>query len=54
MAIYNFELKAKAYFDEKLKVNPSVKLLKKLEVDYKHLQSENDSNSPISTGRIQS
>jgi len=40
MAIYNFELKAKSYFDEKQKENPDEALLKKLTADYTHLQNE--------------
>jgi hypothetical protein len=40
MAIYNFELKAKLFHDENNKKNPSSEMLKKLTMDYDHLQRE--------------
>lgn len=40
MAIYNFELKAKSYHDESIKKDPNAEKLKKLALDYEHLQIE--------------
>ncbi|MCI2285985.1 hypothetical protein L3081_24470 [Colwellia sp. MSW7] len=40
LAIYNFELKAKAYYDKKMKSDNSTELTNRLKTDYKHLQSE--------------
>lgn len=40
LAIYNFELKAKAYYDKKMKSDNSTELKNRLKIDYKHLQLE--------------
>lgn len=40
LAIYNFELKAKAYYDTKQKSDDSEQLTKRLIQDYNHLQRE--------------
>lgn len=48
MAIYNFELLAKKYFDKKATSNPSKALLEQLNIDFRHLQREKDRISSIS------
>ncbi|MGI2180302.1 AHH domain-containing protein [Shewanella frigidimarina] len=40
LAIFNFELKAKSYYDTKQKNDNSKELLKQLERDYQHLQTQ--------------
>ncbi|PKH31972.1 AHH domain-containing protein [Shewanella sp. ALD9] len=40
MAIYNFELKAKKYYDAKQKSNNSKQVQSQLDQDYKHLQEQ--------------